>query len=56
MLAFASNAGARAHLRSNFKAAYAELVELSFNQRDVESCAPPIVWFGVGGGMVLNNI
>ena len=41
LLAFVSNAGARAHLRNN-KAVYAGLVELSFNHRDVENCAPPI--------------
>eukprot|EP00908_Phaeocystis_cordata_P012087 Transcript_23055.p2 GENE.Transcript_23055~~Transcript_23055.p2 ORF type:complete len:199 (+),score=86.26 Transcript_23055:2533-3129(+) len=39
LLAFVSNANARAHLREVDAQLYTELVELSFNQRDVENCA-----------------
>ena len=39
LLAMIANANARGKLRQD-EALYAELCELSFNQRDVENCAP----------------
>ena len=40
LLAFVANADARAKLRQD-EELYEQLCELSFNQRDVENCAPP---------------